>query len=1159
MQKHLVLVVAFLFFSISYAQTKKIIKLKSDQNKFEVKSLKNSGFTIQNNLSTLNLKSVHSDEGDYIILESEGLIKTFDEGLPNIPVITKLIEVPQNAEVELIVKSFDEEIINLSDYYISDKILPALRTQFKSEDSVPFVKNETIYNTDDFVSKEIAVYHEVGQMRAIRLGRLQIAPIQYNPVRNTLRIINNLVIEVNFINADYSKTELLEKKYNTPYFNSLLKQSVINHYEVGSKELITQAPTHMVIVSDPMFESQLQPFIEWKVKKGFKITEAYTDVIGSTKAEIKTYLEGIYNGADPMSFVLFVGDVQQIPAWNGNAGSHVTDLRYCEYTGDNLPEVYYGRFSAQNTTQLQPQIDKTLMYEQFTMSDPSYLSEVFLVAGDDSSHEMTWGNGQIWYGDNYYFNATNNVNAHTYLQPLDNGAVHTIIVNDMNAGLAFANYTAHCGPSGWSSPSFETSDVNSLTNDEKYGVWIGNCCLSVKFDENECFGEAALRKANGGAIGDIGGSNSTTWDEDYWWGVGLTSSIVAEPTYADSGRGVYDGVWHNLANETSDPTTWFPTQGQIQVCGNLAVEASTSTTKEYYWEIYHLMGDPSVTNYIGTPQAMTVTPSPAALMIGMNSLTVTSAPYAYVALSQNGILIAAAVSDSSGIANLSFDGAALNVGSADLVVTCQNKIPSIGTITVSPANEPYVVLNSYTTSAPASYGETIGLNVTLENVAATGSGYDASNVVATISSTDTYVTINDNNENYGTIIAGNTLLINDAFNITIADNVPDQHPIIFDLHMIDDDSHVWDTTLNLVANAPSLTIGNYIIDDSTLGNGDGILDPGETATISIQATNEGHSDSSNVISIISTSSTDLIINETTAPTTALSIGETKDFDFSISANAASSSGTPADIINDLTAGVSNQYDATKEFEIIIGFVPEYCESYATNTADSMIEEVQFGSVVNNTAAAGCSIYSDFTEDESLTDAFAVGTTNDIKFFLGTCNGTFTKAGKVYIDWNYDGDFDDADEMVFESIAQDANWLAEGTFTVPTGISSGPRFMRIVVSEDETNINPCGTYSWGETEDYKIYVYDPLSISDNALLNITVYPNPNRGTFNIDLRRLNTAKEVIVELFTISGKLIYKSLATQSLFEINTNNISGIYFLRMTSGNQVINKKIIISN
>ncbi len=1147
------------FLSTSYGQKSTQVKLKANESTFEVKTLKSTSFTVESSIATLNLKQVTFQEGNYISLESDGLIKSFTEGMPNIPSISKLIEVPQGAEVEFVVRSFNEEIIKLSDYGISNLIAPALRTQSKSEESVPFVKNEAVYNSDRFVNDKIVSYEESGQMRATRLGRISISPIQYNPVQNSLRILNNLVIDVNFINADISATNALKKKYNSAYFNDLLAGSIINFNKSNNKELITQAPTHMVIVSDRMFETQLIPFVEWKIKKGFKITEAYTDVIGDTTSDIKTYLEGIYNGSDPMSFVLFVGDVQQIPAWNGNTGSHVTDLRYCEYTGDHLPEVYYGRFSAQNTTQLQPQIDKTLMYEQYTMADPSYLSEVFLVAGDDSSHEMTWGNGQIWYGDNYYFNATNNVNAHTYLQPLDNGAVHTIIINDMNAGLAFANYTAHCGPSGWSSPSFTTSDINNLTNDEKYGVWIGNCCLSVKFDDNECFGEAALRKENGGAIGDIGGSNSTTWDEDYWWGVGLTGSIVAEPTYEDSGRGAYDGVWHNLANEETDISTWYPAQGQIQVCGNLAVEASTSSSKQYYWEIYHLMGDPSVTNFIGTPQTMTVNPSPSTLMLGMTSLDVSSAPYAYVALSQNGVLIATAMSDNTGNAGLTFANDALSVGDADLVVTCQNRVPYIGTIGVTPANEPYVVLNSYTTNVPTNFGATVELNVTLENVAATGSGYDATGVTASISITDPYVSIIDDTEAYGTVVAGNTSTINNAFSISIADDVPDQYSLVFDLHITDDSSHVWDTTLTVVANAPEFTIGDLTINDTATGNGDGILDPGETADLTIQTTNSGHADVSNVIAAISTTFADLTINTATAPTVSLTEGETGDFVFNVTADAGVAPGTEATIASTVTGGTNNQYTAQKDFTIIIGFVPEYCVSAATSTADSMIEEVQFGTVVNNTAAEGCSTYSDFTEDANLTDSFAVGTTNDISVKLGTCNGNYTKAGKVYIDWNYDGDFDDADEMVFATSAQSGTFVAAGTFTVPTGIISGPKFMRIVVSEDENNINPCGTYTYGETEDYKIFVYDPLGVAENELANINVYPNPNEGSFTVDLRRFNATKDVQVQLFNINGQLIYQKMATESLFEINTDESSGIYFLRLTSGSQVMNKKVIISN
>ncbi|EKD84080.1 MAG: hypothetical protein ACD_39C00259G0002 [uncultured bacterium] len=35
------------------------------------------------------------------------------------------------------------------------------------------------------------------------------------------------------------------------------------------------------------------------------------------------------------------------------------------------------------------------------------------------------------------------------------------------------------------------------------------------------------------------------------------------------------------------------------VAGNLAVEASSSSRKQYYWEVYHLMGDPSLKTYMG--------------------------------------------------------------------------------------------------------------------------------------------------------------------------------------------------------------------------------------------------------------------------------------------------------------------------------------------------------------------------------------------------------------------------------------------------------------------------------------------------------------------------------------------------------------------------------
>lgn len=1069
----LLLIAVFVSLLTAVGQEQQKISLNATENGTFVINQKSDGLTVKTSLSAVYFSEQEAKGQNFSVLEANGLIKTYNVGMPNIPVASRLIEVPQDADVKLTVVSFDEKIINLSDYGIENKIIPAQRSVSKSEDpiDVSFEKNEKVYQTNDFFNTEIANYTEAGTMRATRLGYVQISPIQYNPVKNQVRVLNNLVIEIEFVGANQAKTEALKQKYTSTSFNNLLAGKTLNHDFSSSKELITSEPVHYVVVSDRMFETQLQEFIAWKRLKGFEVTELYTDVIGATTTEIKAELQSIYEGANPMDFVLFVGDVQQIPAWSGNAGSHVTDLRYCEYTGDDLPEVLYGRFSAQTTAQLQPQIDKSLMYEKYEMTDPSYLENFLLVAGNDEGYEDIHGNGAIWYADTYYANDGNGITAHTYLQdpPEGNEWVSEQIVMHVSDGVGFANYTAHCSEAGWADPGFVLTDLPSLTNDQKYGVWIGNCCLSNKFDVDECFGEAALRMENGGAIGDIGGSNSTYWDEDYWWGVGL-GTPVEQPTYEDFGLGAYDGVFHTLANEQSDLSQWYVTQGQMVLSGNLAVEASTSDLKQYYWEIYHLMGDPSIMNYLGVPQAMTVTPSPSTLMIGMTSLTVSSTPYSYVALSQGGTLVAVSMSDASGNATLDFASDALTVGDADLVVTAQNKQPYISTISVTPANEPYLVLNSYATSSSPDFGQSITLDVTIENVAAAGSGYNTSNVSATLSTTDPYITITDDVASYGAIAAGGNATQTDAYAITIADDVPNGHVANFDLAITADEGN-WDGVLQLTLNAPEISITNFYITNDD--NMDGIFDPGETADIVFEITNTGDANATydGVLSESSDPNDYLTLSGTSVSGIAIDAGNSAEFTFAgATADPATPLGSNVDVQFDANIGV--QYTATTTETIIIGFIPEYCESGATNSGDSEIQEVQFGDVVNNTAGE-CGTYSDFTDNEDLTATFVIGSTNDIKFFLGNCDaGSYTKAGKVYIDWNYDGDFDDENEMVYESEVLNENWLTEGTFTVPETATIGQKFMRIVVSEDELNINPCGTFSWGETEDYKIYLVQP---------------------------------------------------------------------------------------
>jgi PKD repeat protein len=891
-------------------------------------------------VSELGTMEVSTPEGLFTVLSVAGFGLRNRIGEPALPVYRQLVEVPFDASFKIKILKQHFQDIDLTEAGIGKPVMPAQPPMSKSDDptKVHFAYEKRIYTADKTIEDAFVTITPVGVMRALNLARIEISPVQYNPVQKKLRVYDLLEIEIVFENADIAKTIGLKQAKASPYFNSMYQ--VVGNYKTPSTTngLITSAPATYVVVSDPMFQSALQPFIQWKTRKGFKVIEAYTNnpSVGTTTTSIKTYLQGLYNsppsGYSSPSFVLFVGDVAQIPAWSGSAGSHYTDLRYCEYTGDNLPEVFYGRFSATNTAQLQPQIDKTLEYEQYLMPDPSFLNEAVMVAGADGSYQ-THSNGQINYGTETYFNAAHNILSHTYLQPEPSGAGYSQSIKaNVSSGVAYANYTAHCSPDGWADPSFVSSDIASLTNAHKYCLMVGNCCLSAKFDVNS-FAEEQLRAANKGAIGYIGGSNSTYWDEDYWWGCGF-KTVALHPVYDANHIGAYDGTFHDHGEPTAD---WFVTQGQMVVCGNYAVEESNSSRKTYYWEIYHLMGDPSLMVYYSVPPPL-IASYPTTLMIGMTTLAVNTEAYATVALSYSGVLLDAKVADASGTANLSFTALAAP-GNLDIVITKQNRQPHIGTIQVIPASGPYIVYSGSSISDPLpdgnnngimDYGETDLLTMSLKNVGIATAG----NVITTLSTTDSYVTITDNSENYGNVLPDEIVSRADAFSFNVADNIPDQHVVTFDLSATNG-IDIWVSHFNYTANAPQLTIGAMTVQDNGAGwNNNGILDPGETANLVIDCSNSGHSAVSDVngtLSITGGSSPFLSLNNSTSLVGNLASGNTGNAIFNVTASAATPIGTPVDLQFSLSGGGSAQYSVQEQKQVVIGLIPTYTIANSTVT------------------------------------------------------------------------------------------------------------------------------------------------------------------------------------------------------------------------------------
>jgi hypothetical protein len=660
---------------------------------------------------------VATTAGDFSRLFIPGFHHSLDVGDPALPMMKRLFEIPYGASVEIEVGSYETRKFRLADFGIEHLIMPAQPSVPKNVDpsTLVFHVNSEAYEPGRVVERRLVAVEDIGQLRAVRGGRVEVSPVSYNPGDGTITVRHNIRFTLHFRGADHERGMNLKASTNSPFFDLVYSRFEGYRGVHDSYPDLMQGPVTYVIVSDRSFETLLQPFIAWKKEQGFQVIEAYTDMpeVGSSTNSIRNYLHGLYEDGTPdnpsPTFVLFVGDVNLIPCFQS---SGPTDNMYCDVTGDYIPEMYYGRFSARNTGELAPQIEKTLEFEQCTMPDPSYLAEVVLIAGVDGNFAWNYGNGQINYGTNHYFNEAHGIQGHIYLYP-ESGSSGPQIRQDVSDGVAFVNYTAHGSSGGWANPAFNNGHIDDLQNEHMYCLAIGNCCDTSIFSVGDCFAEHWLRADRKGAIGYIGGANSTYWDEDYWWAVGAGPVIASGATYEQTGLGTYDGIWHDHG-EAMDQ--WYVIQDAMIFCGNLAVvEGGGMST--YYWKIYNLMGDPSLSPYLGVPAVNSVAHDPTISPEVPQTQTchVEAEPNSYVGLTKDGNLIGCALIGPSGSADIPIEGHGSS-GSVKIVVTCQNKIPYIADVPVSgssSAHDAPITLVTGVRNGPNPFGERTRVLLTL--------------------------------------------------------------------------------------------------------------------------------------------------------------------------------------------------------------------------------------------------------------------------------------------------------------------------------------------------------------------------------------------------------------------------------------------------------------
>ena len=648
------------------------------------------------NYGSIESIEVPTERGTFSEIAIEGTYASGEIGTPELPASHQLLAVPFGATPSVNVINFTTTDYRLSDYGIKTLLphQPSVRKD-QNPDEVEFVYNAAAYQTRSLATMPEATIEVQGTMRGIRIGSLVINPVSYNPASNTLRVFNNIEVEINFDGADRAETERMLLSTYSPYFDIVYKQ-MFNYRQImdvySDHPDLMAYPVHMIVITPENYISALQPWINWKIQKGFDVNVVTTAQAGGNYNAIQSYVQNLYNtgvsqGATP-TFLVLVGDTGQIPGkTSGNATGKVTDLYYGSVDNDYFPDMFYSRMSAESTNEVTAIVNKILQYEQYTMPDPSYLNNVTLIAGWDGYWTNYVGKPTIQYAMQYYYNTAHGfTNVYNWL-----GQPYTNCYASLSSGTGFVNYTAHGSETSWSDPQLTKSQVNALTNTNKYFLAMGNCCLTGNFGYSQpCFGEAMLRGENKAAYSYIGSCPVTYWYEDYYFGVGATNTFGQMPNINNTATGVYDGIW---MDETYNTVSSIVFLGNLAVCYASTGGYQTSSNPTYYWQAYHVLGDGSIMPYRVNPTPNTVSHA-SSIPSGSSNFTVNAQAGSYVGISQNNVLKGAALVPASGSVsqNNVLKGAALvpASGSVNVQVSGITSGQPVKIVVTKPQRQPYI-------------------------------------------------------------------------------------------------------------------------------------------------------------------------------------------------------------------------------------------------------------------------------------------------------------------------------------------------------------------------------------------------------------------------------------------------------------------------------------
>ena len=236
----------------------------------------------------------------------------------------------------------------------------------------------------------------------------------------------------------------------------------------------------------------------------------------------------------------------------------------------------------------------------------------------------------------------------------------------------------------------------------------------------------------------------------------------------------------------------------------------------------------------------------------------------------------------------------------------------------------------------------------------------------------------------------------------------------------------------------------------------------------------------------------------------------------------------------------------------------YCASKGTSVAYEYLDLVQLGSI-SRTSGADAGYYN----GTALSTSVAAGSAQTISLSAGFVGTAYSEYVKVYIDYNQNGVFTDAGELVVNAAASTSALTRSFAFTIPATAKSGNTRLRVVLS-DASATTSCGTYSYGETEDYTLTVTGGARVGSSITARVgagsadayTLYPNPAANVLNI-ARPLNMDAEQAfsVRVYDLRGSEMRGLTFAEG--QLNVSSLrAGIYVLTVNDGRTTTHQRFV---